>query len=69
MVVFMFGRGNAVFVLMAIFVTKDTEIDVAAFHFLEVNLVGPMILGWNFLKQENLGYETSQDGIAKEESL
>jgi len=66
MIVLVFRRGYSVIIFVTVFVTENTQIDIATFYFFEVNLVGTTILGRKILEKKNLGYKTSQDSITKE---
>jgi len=64
-----FGRGNALCVLVAVIVAQDAQVDVAALDFREVNLIGALIAGGEFLKQEDLGDEPPQERITQQKRL
>jgi hypothetical protein len=69
MVVFGFGRGDALLVFIAIFVTEDSKVDVASFHFLQVDLVCAAVFGRKLLEEEHLGNKSAQDSIPEEEGF
>ena len=68
-VVFAFGRRDAVLVLVAVFIAEDSQIDVTALHFFEINLVRTAVLGRKFLKEKDFGNETVEEGIAEKKGL
>src|SRR6185503_13856571 len=69
MVVFVFGRGDAVLIFVAILVSKDTEVDVAALDFGEINLISTLVLGWEFFEEKHVGNKAVEYRVAKEKGL
>jgi hypothetical protein len=62
--IFAFGRGNALSVLEPVLVAEDAEVNIAVLDFCQVNLIGSLITGGQFFKQENFGDEPSQERVA-----
>jgi hypothetical protein len=52
-------------VLVAIVVAEQPEVDVAAFHLVQIHLIGPTVRRGNLLEQETLE-EAPQEGISEE---
>ena len=66
MVEFTLGRGNPFRVLATVFLTKQTDIDIATLDFFQVQVVRTTVRCWNVLKQKQIE-ESPKQGVAAEE--
>lgn len=62
------GR-DSILILATVFVTEDSQVNIATFHLLKVDLVGTTVLCGKLLKEEDLGNEAVEYCIAEKESL
>ena len=69
MVELVLSRRDTVLILKAVLVAEDTQVDVAAFHLVEIHLIRAAVACRQFLEQENLGNKAAQYGIAEQEGL
>ena len=66
MVEFTLGRGNPFGVLTTVFLTKQTDIDIATLDFFQVQVVRTTVRCWNVLEQKQIE-ESPKQGVAAEE--
>jgi hypothetical protein len=62
-VVLSLGGRDAVFVLITVIITEDSQVNVTALYLLKVNLIGPPIFSRKSLKKKNLRDESMKEGI------